>query len=115
MLITPAAGIRSAEITDKPRYVNRRTFIASVTRATWLWLKHEGRWRVWLWFPLGTPREAPAEEIDAWERGPPVPAGARPLPLFLQSAPSPNLRPPSPRGCFLFSRRYRLVADGERP
>jgi len=34
MLITPAASIRSSEITDKRLYVNRRTFIRSVTGAT---------------------------------------------------------------------------------
>jgi hypothetical protein len=30
MLITPAASIRSSEITDKRLYVNRRTFMRSV-------------------------------------------------------------------------------------
>ena len=34
MLITPAASIRSSEITDKRLYVNRRTFIRSVAGAT---------------------------------------------------------------------------------
>jgi methionine sulfoxide reductase catalytic subunit len=34
MLITPAASIRSSEITDKRLYVNRRTFMRSVAGAT---------------------------------------------------------------------------------